>query len=99
MKLYGICVEELDDTSSGGEYVDVIVTHAPKLSISFKAAQKYCEQLCVEKCKELNRNKHDKIRYDWGKNDYSEGDYYVEEVWDNNESCNCFLYKIVEFDY
>lgn len=93
MKMYGIKIEEFDYS---GDYPYTIVSHAPKLVNSFEAAQKYCEQLCVEKCDELANDNDSEYRYDWKTDGHS---YYVEVIWRDVESSNCFGYEIIEFDY
>ncbi|RGC54631.1 hypothetical protein DXA92_07600 [Agathobaculum butyriciproducens] len=98
-RLYGVCINEFD---CSGDYPDTIVSHASKLVDSYEAAQKYCEQLCAEKCEELTKDTNDsEYRYDWKTDGHS---YYVEAIWkdvksNNFEVNNCFWYEIIEFDY
>lgn len=95
MKLYGVCIKEFDFS---GDYPDTIVSHAPQLVNSYEAAQKYCEQLCMKKCEELTKEETNdsEYRYDWKTDGHS---YYVEVIWRDVESSNCFGYEIIEFDY
>lgn len=52
----------------------------------------------MKKCEELTKEETNdsEYRYDWKTDGHS---YYVEVIWRDVESSNCFGYEIIEFDY